>query len=112
MEPAFIGSDSKVSSGTAPEDVGVMEDEGRVQSVFEQELGRLAEALTEPEKAEEIEMVLLAELMEDALDAGSCVLVGGVVSGADAGGTVLLVGGDAGELTRGATCELVVGRSA
>ena len=55
IEPAFIGSDSKVSSGTVLEDVGVMEDDGRVQSVFEQEDGRLAEALMEPERTDEME---------------------------------------------------------
>lgn len=44
-----MGSDSKVASGMAPEDVGVTDDEGRVQSVFEQEDGMLAETLMEPE---------------------------------------------------------------
>lgn len=74
-----MGSDSKVSSGTAPEDVGVMEDEGRVQSVFEQELGRLVEALTEPEMTDEMEMEVLIESMDRSLDAGSCVLMGAVI---------------------------------
>lgn len=79
MEPAFIGSDSKVSSGTAPDDVGVLEDEGRVQSVFEQEDGRLAEALMEPEMEPEIEMGVLTESIDDAFEEGSDVLKEGVV---------------------------------
>ena len=51
MDPAFIGSDSKVSWGTASEDVGVAEEEGRVQRVLEQEVWErlVIEAVLEPE---------------------------------------------------------------
>ena len=46
-----MGSDSKVSCGTASEDVGVLEVEGRVQRVFEQEVWRreVIDAVLEPE---------------------------------------------------------------
>lgn len=111
MEPAFIGSDSKVSSGTIPEDVGEMEVEGRVHSVFEQEDGMLADALMEPDRADEAKTEVLIESIDEALDAGSCVLARRVDPGADAEGTALLPGG-AGELICGAACELAGGGGA
>lgn len=56
-----------------------------------------------------MEMGVLAKLVEDTLDAGSCVLVRGIVPDADAEGTALFAGGGVGELTGGATCELAGG---
>lgn len=115
MEPAFMGSDSKVSSGTAEEDVGVPEEDAMVQSVFEHEDGRLVmEALKDAERGiDEPEMGVLAESAEVDLDPGSWLLAGRVVWGADAEGAALFAGGGgAGELTGGATCELAGGGGA
>ena len=92
-----MGSDSKVSWGTTSEDVGVAEEERRVQSVFEQERGRLlVDAILEPETG------------VDAPDTG--VPVEGADVGLEPGTWVLTGGGEA--LAGWDACELTAGAAA
>src|SRR5690242_8820934 len=119
MEPAFMGSESNVSSGMASEDVGDAEDEVRVQSVLEQEAReRLLEAVIEPETEFD---ALEIELLIGGAVVGLEALAGALVCGADTGGVALPAGGGiAADVAGGAgACEdgaggatLVLGGSA
>ena len=92
IDPAFMGSDSKVSSGLAPEDVVETGDDAIVHRVLEQEEWGLLviELMSELER--------VTEKADVGFKAGSWVLMRGATCEIDAGGAILLVGGS--------TCEL------
>lgn len=100
IEPAFMGSDSNVSSGTPPDDVDDADAEVSVQRVLEQDAReRLLAALSVFDIDIELDAPDLVETTDVGLEALTVALapalIGALVCGADAEGATLLAGGAA-----------------
>lgn len=106
MEPAFMVSGSIVSSGTAPDDVEVIEVEVRVHNVFEQEAGILEAMLVEPEMTDETGMMVLRKSPDVDLELDNWISVDRLLVGT---GVEVDAGCEIRELADKAACELAGG---
>lgn len=104
MDPAFMGSDLKVSSGMAPEDVADTADDATVHRVLEQEEWGMLVTEAVPELERETEKVAVD------FEAGSWVLMRGVTCETDIDEAILLVGGGTCELAGSEFLGDVIGR--